>query len=96
MQRQRLLRGARSDVSGLTQLVIREDLQSQEDAAIKTVADVTKRVSTVVAGDPSYIQTADGARYFPGAMMPTGHRLVVIEGQSIVLEKNGRQIRLSF
>jgi type III secretion protein D len=63
---------------------------------VRTVADATKKVSTVVAGDPAYIQTADGARYFAGAMMPSGHRLVAIEGQIVRLEKNGHEVKLSF
>jgi len=95
-QRDKLTRGVAAEVRDITRLTLLEDMEPPEDALIRTVADVTKKVSTVVAGDPAYIQTADGARYFPGAMMPTGHRLVAIEGQSVLLEKNGRQMRLNF
>jgi type III secretion protein D len=63
---------------------------------IKTISDATKRVSSVVAGDPAYIITVDGARYFPGAIMPSGHRLVAIQEQTVVLERNGHQIRIKF
>lgn len=86
----------RRDVPGLRKLVFRDAPTIDSQDNIKTVADVTKRVSSVVAGDPSYIMTADGGRYFPGAMMPSGHRLVAITEQTVVLERNGRRIVLKF
>ena len=92
----RLQQAIRGDVRDITRLVIRDDLPPPEEAPLKSVADVTKKVSNVVSGDPSFIQTVDGARYFAGAMMPSGHRLVGIEGNTVVLEKNGRETRLSF
>ena len=87
----------RRDVPGLRRLILRDDATlapAGED--IKTISDATKRVSTVVAGDPAYIVTADGARYFAGAIMPSGHRLIAIEEQTVVLERNGRRILLKF
>lgn len=95
-QEARLIQAVRRDVRQVTSVIIRDDLPLPEEAPPRTVADVTKKVSTVVAGDPFYIQTVDGARYFSGAMMPSGHRLVGIEDNTVVLEKNGRETRLSF
>ncbi len=95
-QEQRLVQAVRADVSALTSVTLRDDLMPIEDVPLKTVADATKKVSTVVSGDPSYIQTVDGARYFSGAMMPSGHRLVQIQGNTVFLEKNGRETRLTF
>lgn len=95
-QAQRLQQAVRTDVRDLTRLTMRGDLPPPAEIPLKTVADATKKVSTVVSGDPSYIQTVDGARYFAGAMMPSGHRLVGVQGNVVVLEKNGRETRLSF
>ena len=50
----------------------------------------------MVGGDPGFIQTVDGARYFPGAMMPSGHRLVAIQGNVAIFEKGGRETRVAF
>ncbi|MFS0737211.1 hypothetical protein ABC347_09190 [Sphingomonas sp. 1P06PA] len=94
--RTKLEQAVRADVSGLGRLVIRDDLPPEDDTPVRTVADVTKKVATVVAGDPAYIQAVDGTTYFLGAMMPSGHRLVSIQGADVLVEKNGRQTRISF
>ena len=94
--RAQLERAIRADVKGIGALVIRDDLPPLDESLIKTVGDLTKKVSTVVPGDPSYIQTVDGARYFTGALMPSGHRLVGIEGNTVLVEKDGRESRISF
>ncbi len=95
-QRTRLIAAIRSDVPGIRQLRVRGDLPPDEEIAVRSVSDATKKVSTVVAGDPSYIQTVDGARYFSGALLPSGHRLVAIQGNMVVLDKGGRQTRVTF
>lgn len=95
-QEQKLVQAVRTDVPALTRVALRDDMPPVETAPIRTVADATKKVSTVVGGDPAYIQTVDGARYFAGAMMPSGHRLVTIQGNTVFLEKNGRETRLTF
>lgn len=46
-------------------------------------------MATLVA-DPGYIVTADGARWFPGAVLPTGHKLVSVGQDSVRFEKDGR------
>jgi type III secretion protein D len=96
--RDQLVDAVKSDLHDVGRVVLHDDLPPQDgnDGPVRTVADATKKVSTVVAGDPAYIQTADGARYFAGAMMPSGHRLVAIEGQIVRLEKNGHEVKLSF
>ena len=86
----------RRDVPGLKQLVFTEDASMSAPDEVKTLTDATKRVASVVAGDPAYIVTVDGARYFPGAILPSGHRLVAIAEQTIVLERNGHQVKLKF
>lgn len=93
--RTKLLDAVKADVPAVSHVAIRDDL-APDDAPLNSVQDATKKVSTVVAGDPSYIATADGAHYFPGAMMPSGHKLVSIQGNTVLLVKNGRQTRLTF
>jgi len=55
-----------------------------------------KRVVSVVGGDAGYVATADGARYFAGAMLPTGDRIVAVESQAVTVEKGGAQTKLMF
>lgn len=95
-QEQKLIQAVRGDVRALTRLALRDDLPPIETVPLKTVQDATKKVSTVVGGDPSFIQTVDGARYFPGAVMPSGHRLVGVQGNNVIFEKNGRETRIAF
>ena len=92
----KLTAAVRGDVRALTRLSLRDDLPPVEVTPLKTIQDATKKVSTVVGGDPGFIQTADGARYFPGAVMPSGHRLVAIQGNTVVFEKSGRETRIVF
>ncbi|KQT35017.1 hypothetical protein ASG29_02470 [Sphingomonas sp. Leaf412] len=95
-QEQKLAQAVRGDVRALTRLALRDDLPPVEAVPLRTVQDATKKVSTVVGGEPSFIQTVDGARYFPGAVMPSGHRLIAIQGNDVVFEKSGRQTRVAF
>ncbi|TGX52236.1 hypothetical protein E5A73_15660 [Sphingomonas gei] len=95
-ERGKLAQAIRTDVKQLGRLVFRDDLPPKDDTPIRTVADATKKISTVVAGDPAYIQTVDGARYFAGAIMPSGHRLIAIQGDTVFFEKNGRETQLKF
>ncbi|MCJ2189088.1 SctD/MshK family protein [Novosphingobium beihaiensis] len=46
-------------------------------------------IATLVS-DPGYIVTADGSRWFPGAVLPSGHRLISVGKDSVRLEKDGR------
>lgn len=46
--------------------------------------------ASFVSGDPSYIVTADGTRWFTGADLPTGHKIVRIEPKALILEREGR------
>lgn len=92
----KLAQAVRNDVRALAGLSLRDDLPPADLAPLHTVQDATKKVSTVVGGDPGFIQTVDGARYFPGALMPSGHRLVAIQGNMAVFEKSGRETRVAF
>ena len=57
--------------------------------------DPGKRIASVVPGDPAYLVTVDGARYFVGAMLPSGHRITAIAAQRVSLERDGRATTLN-
>ncbi len=46
--------------------------------------------ASFVDGHPGYIATADGSRWFSGATLPTGHRIVSIGSGRILLERAGQ------
>jgi hypothetical protein len=52
-------------------------------------SDGTRIVSAVASDDP-YIVTADGSRYYVGALLPQGGRLTGIEDGTILIERDGR------
>jgi len=47
-------------------------------------------VASFVDGNPGYIVTADGTRWFKGATLPTGHRIIAIGEGRIMLERAGQ------
>jgi len=89
--RDRLAQVIRRDVPGLKTLRFGEEL-----AVPQTVSEATKRVSSVVTGDPPYILTEDGARYFAGALLPSGYYLVAIEGNQVLLDRRGKRLAVRF
>lgn len=89
--RNRLAQLVRRDVPALGAIRFSEEL-----AIPRTVSEATKRVSSVVTGEPPYILTDDGARYFKGALLPSGYYLVGIEGNQVVLDRRGKKLALRF
>lgn len=58
--------------------------------------DPAKRLVAVVDNDDSpYFITADGSRYFSGALLPSGHRVVQIVERSVIVERDGQRTRLT-
>lgn len=56
-----------------------------------------KRIVTLVSwGELPHIVTADGGRYFVGAVLPSGHRLLAVQPQALLLERDGRETRIDF
>jgi type III secretion protein D len=60
-----------------------------QDKGSTVAPDLGKRFVAIVPGDAAYAVTADGTHYFPGAMIPTGHKIHAIERNQLVLEKDG-------
>ena len=56
-----------------------------------------KRIVTLVSqGQLPHLVTADGTRYFVGAVLPSGHRVAEVLPQALVLERDGQQSRIEF
>ncbi|KWV92079.1 hypothetical protein [Erythrobacter sp. YT30] len=45
--------------------------------------------ASFVSGDPSYIVTEDGTRWFSGANLPTGHTIIEIKENAVIVEREG-------
>ncbi len=93
---------AMKEVPGLKRLAVRRlDVAPTADASAPPPAPLAlaapgKRVIAVVDGRPDFITTEDGSRYFSGAVLPSGHRIVEVEGQMVSVEKDGAMSRLVF
>ncbi len=55
-----------------------------------------KRITMVVDGDPAYIMTSDNAKYYVGALLPEGYKVIDIVEKQVVLERHGRMTTLNF
>jgi len=86
----------RRDVRGLQALDLRNTAKPAPPPAPPLIDDPGKRIASLVPGEPAYIVTADGSRYFIGAMLPSGHRVVQIAKGSLTLELHGQQTTLNF
>jgi hypothetical protein len=90
----------RRDVRGLVELALTASPPAEPsalpDAAVPVAApNLGKRVVTVVYGTSGYVVTVDGARYFAGALLPSGHRIARISDNEVRLERDGRITRLA-
>ena len=84
------------DVRGLDALAVRNTATPLPPPAPPVPDDPGKRIASLVQGDPAYVVTADGSRYFVGATLPSGHRITEVGAQRVTLELNGRQSTLNF
>ncbi|MBC7957561.1 MAG: hypothetical protein H7Y33_17040 [Cytophagales bacterium] len=86
----------RRDVPGLAAMNVENTPVRAAPSSSGAPYDPRKRVAAVVAGDVPYVVTMDGARYFVGAMLPSGHRVESITGQQVLLSKDGMASPLRF
>ena len=86
---------ARRDVAGLAALEVQNSAPAAQGQPV-VVDDPGKRVASIVPGEPPYIVTVDGTRYFEGALLPSGHRIAGIEERQVLLEFNGVRTPLIF
>jgi type III secretion protein D len=86
----------RRDVRGLQALDVRNSAKPAPPPMPPVSDDPGKRIASLVPGEPAYLVTADGSRYFVGALLPTGHRITQIDKASVTLDLNGQQATLNF
>jgi type III secretion protein D len=79
----------RRDVPGLAQMSVQNRPPPKRPAPERIVDDPGKRIAAVVSGNPGYVVTSDGTRYFVGALLPTGHSILSIEDQQVMVERDG-------
>lgn len=84
------------DVRGLKELTVQNTAKPLPPPAPPIPDDPGKRIASLVPGEPGFLVTADGARYFVGAMLPSGHRITDIAKASVTLERDGQQSTLNF
>lgn len=77
------------DLPGLTQVTFRVDNSLGANPLQSFFANSSTGLASVI-DDPGHIVTTDGARWFPGAVLPTGHRLLSVGGGRVRFEKDGR------
>jgi type III secretion protein D len=86
----------RRDVRGLDQLAVRNTAKPLPPPMPPISDDPGKRIASLITAEPAYIVTADGSRYFVGALLPSGHRVTRINPGSVTLELHGQQTTLNF
>jgi type III secretion protein D len=87
---------ARRDVPGLIALQLENQAPAGTGPAARPLDDPGKRIASIVPGPTPYVVTADGTRYFTGALLPTGHRVLEIREREVRLEINGLSTPLRF
>ena len=75
------------EIPGLTNVIVVN--LDHPGATTGTSADRARIVSAVSGNDP-YVVTADGSRYYAGATLPQGGKLVGVQGDEILIERNGK------
>ena len=55
-----------------------------------------KRIAMVVSAAPAHLVTEDLSRYFIGSLLPSGHRVIGIEGSRVSLERDGTVTEIEF
>jgi len=87
----------RRDVPGIAGLEIRFTPAPKAPAVKAPLVpdDPGKRVVSVAYGPNGHVVTADGARYFVGAVLPTGHRIMRIAEGEVELMRDGQTTRLA-
>jgi hypothetical protein len=79
---------AMREIVGLKR-VLAVNLDDRHGSAGPTQVDGTRIVSAI-SGDDPYVVTADGSRYYVGAELPQGGRLTGVDGDEVLIERNGQ------
>lgn len=85
-----LARLIRQDVPGIARVYFAADGKRGDRDLQYFFSGSEYGLATFVDGNPGYITTADGTRWFAGAQVPTGHRIVAIGNGRASFERDGR------
>lgn len=85
-----LARLIKEDVPGVSRILFAADPARGDRDLQYFFSGSEYGLATFVDGNPGYITTADGTRWFAGAQVPTGHRIVTIGNGRASFERNGQ------
>lgn len=81
----------RGDIAQLRELVFAApDDALPPDHALSYDNRSGDRLSLQINGDTSYLASTGGSRYFPGSILPSGHTVLRIVGDTVQLERDGQ------
>ena len=86
----------RKDVPMLQRIFFTTNPNRGEPVLQYFFASDTYGIASFVDGDPAYISTADGTKWFKGAAVPTGHVIIDIGNGRVRFEREGKIEELSF
>jgi pSer/pThr/pTyr-binding forkhead associated (FHA) protein len=81
----------RGDIAQLRELVFAAPGDAQPpERALSYDNRSGDRLSLQINGDTSYLASTGGSRYFPGSILPSGHTVLRIVGDTVQLERDGQ------
>jgi len=92
---QSIEQSAYQDIADLETVILNNTPPVPVDAPV-TETLPGKRIVSVIATEPAHILTEDGTRYFPGAILPNGFKIIAIREQMVDLVRNDERIELVF
>lgn len=85
-----LARLIKRDVPGISRVVFAADGSRGDRDLQYFFSGSESGLATFVDGNPGYITTADGTRWFAGAQVPTGHKIIAIGNGRVSFERDGQ------
>ena len=85
-----------ADVPGITEVNINNTPPVEKIKPTTVEIDPGKRVAMVVFDEPAHIVTEDQSRYFVGALLPNGRRIVEIKDGMVTVEFEGKLSKMEF
>lgn len=86
----------RKDVPILQRITFTINAERGEPVLQYFFASDTYGIASFVDGDPAYIATADGTKWFKGAAVPTGHVITDIGNGRVRFEREGKVEEINF
>ncbi len=86
----------RKDVPALQRIFFKINPDRGEPVLQYFFASEKYGIASFVDGDPAYIATADGTKWFKGAAVPTGHMIIEIGNGRVRFEREGKIEELHF